>query len=164
MQAFFKKKLKIFKYDFCRIKGRRISIISNMLTRYIIYGFLGWNVEIIWTGLNSLASGSKDLIGHTSIWMFFIYGTAVFVLEPIHYKIAEFNWLFRGIIWMFLIFAIEMISGLALKLIGVEAWHYYGPTSILGIIRIDYAPLWFILGLVFEKIHNVLISYQIGIK
>lgn len=135
-----------------------------MLIRYIIYGFLGWNVEIIWTGFTSLTTGSKNLIGHTSVWMFFIYGAAVFLLEPIHYKIAPLNWFLRGCIWTVLIFAIEMASGLVLKFLGIEAWNYDCPASVLGVIRLDYAPLWFSLGLIFEKIHNLLLSYNIGIK
>ena len=63
-----------------------------MLIRYMIYGLLGWNIEIIWTGFTSLGSGSRDLVGHTSVWMFFIYGAAVFLLEPVHAWIGGFHW------------------------------------------------------------------------
>lgn len=134
------------------------------MIRYIIYGFLGWNIEIIWTGLTSLSTGSRDLVGHTSVWMFFIYGAAVFLLEPVHAWIGNMHWFWRGCIWMLLIFVIEFISGMILKAIGIQAWNYTGPTSILGVIRLDYAPLWFAVGLIFEKIHNLLLSYHIGMK
>lgn len=135
-----------------------------MLIRYIIYGFLGWNIEIIWTGFTSLTSGSKNLMGHTSIWMFFIYGAAVFLFEPVHAWISHFHWFWRGCVWTMLIFVIELVSGLILKAVGIRAWEYTGPTSVLGVIRLDYAPLWFMVGLIFERIHNLLLSYHVGIK
>ena len=104
------------------------------------------------------------MVGHTSVWMFFVYGLAVFVLEPLHSRIADYNWFTRGMIWMTLIFAIEFLTGMAFKVIGIEAWHYTGRFAILGVIRLDYAPLWFGVGLIFEKIHNVLLAYNVGIK
>ena len=58
----------------------------------------------------------------------------------------------------------ELVSGLILKTIGIQAWEYTGPTSVLGVIRLDYAPLWFMVGLIFERIHNLLLSYHVGIK
>lgn len=132
-----------------------------MIIRYIIYGLLGWNMEIIWTGLNSLSDGSKNLIGHTSVWMFFIYGLAVF-LEPVHSAITGYSWILRGCIWACLIFAIEFFSGMLLNSFGIHAWDYSGSTSFMGLIRFDYAPLWFAVGLFFEKIHFMLIAHHIG--
>ena len=50
-----------------------------------------WNIEIIWTGFTSLANGSKNLMGHTSIWMFFIYGAAapLFLLNSAYFLKAD---------------------------------------------------------------------------
>lgn len=134
-----------------------------MLMRYIIYGLLGWNMEIIWTGLTSFHKGNFNLIGHTSIWMFFIYGLA-FLLEPVHHWIAHLHWFIRGCIWMVLIFAIEFVTGYLLRIMGISAWVYDGKFSILGLIRLDYAPLWFVVGLFFEKLHFLLLTYHIGTK
>lgn len=135
-----------------------------MLIRYIIYGLLGWNIEVIWTGLAALAHGNKDMIGHTSIWMFFIYGAAVFLLEPIHNWIADYHWYVRGCVWATAILLIELASGLLLRALGIEAWFYDSATSVLGVIRLDYAPLWFAVGLIFERVHTLLITYHIGVK
>ncbi len=135
-----------------------------MLIRYIIYGLLGWNIEVLWTGVTSIATGSRNLVGHTSVWMFFIYGAAVFLFEPVHTLIGELNWFWRGCIWTLLIFVIEFLSGMLLKTMGIQAWNYTGRASIMGVIRLDYAPLWFAVGLIFEKIHNLLLAYNIGIK
>ena len=130
----------------------------------MIYGLLGWNIEIIWTGLTSLGSGSRDLVGHTSVWMFFIYGAAVFLLEPVHAWIGGFHWFWRGCIWTVFILANEFVSGMLLKVFGIEAWHYTGWSSVLGVIRLDYAPLWFAVGLIFERIHHLLLAYHVGVK
>ena len=104
------------------------------------------------------------MMGHTSIWMFFIYGLAVFLLEPIHNLIADYNWYIRGCVWATLIFAIEFATGMLLRAVGIEAWYYTGPLAILGVIRLDYAPLWFGVGLIFEQIHTLLLTYHIGVK
>ena len=121
-------------------------------------------MEILWTGMTSLAGGSRDLMGHTSIWMFFIYGAAVFLLEPVHNRIGGLPWFWRGCIWMLFIFLIELASGLVLRIFGIRAWHYTGRTAVLGLIRLDYAPLWFMVGLIFERIHNLLLHYHVGVK
>lgn len=112
-------------------------------------------MEVFWTGLNSFLSGNLSLYSKTSIWMFFIYGLAVF-LEPTHDRIRRYNFFIRGLIWATLIFFIEFLSGATLDyLIGSCPWDYRGTTSftIKGYIRFDYLPVWFNVGLFFEKIH-----------
>lgn len=135
-----------------------------MLIRYIIYGLLGMNMEIIWTSLSGIRDNSHNLIGHTSLWMFFIYGLAVLILEPVHNLILDQNWFFRGCVYTALIFAIEFVAGSALRLIGVEAWNYTNDLAVLGLIRLDYAPVWFAVGFIFEFFYNFLLKYNIGFK
>lgn len=134
-----------------------------MIIRYVIYGLLGMNMEIFWTGISGAAHGSKNLIGHTSVWMFFIYGLAVLVLEPVHNLISDQNWFLRGCVYTIVIFAIEFTTGYILRLFGIEPWHYTNQLSILGLIRLDYAPAWFAVGLIFEQFHKLLLNYHIGI-
>lgn len=129
-----------------------------MLLRYTIYGLTGLLLEIFWTGLGSLLSQNYALTGHTYIWMFFIYGLGVF-LEPIHDRIREGNFLVRGLIWVGVIYVIEFTTGLLLKLlIGYCPWDYSKLTeyTLWGFIRFDYIPVWFVVGLTFEKYHDFL--------
>ena len=42
----------------------------------------GWCMEILWTGLHSFRVRDPKLTGHSSLWMFPIYGCAAF-LEPL---------------------------------------------------------------------------------
>lgn len=119
-------------------------------------------MEIIWTGVGSLISGDLTLEGVTNLWMFFIYGSAVF-LEPVHDMISRWLWIFRGIIWVLIIWGIEYASGLILiNILGIYPWHYTGRFAVDGLIRLDYGPAWFIAGLVFERIHKTLDLYEIA--
>lgn len=129
-----------------------------MIVRFIIYGLLGWNIEVIWTGICELASGNYNMIGHTSLWMFVIYGGGGILLETVRRKIKNRKWFERGLIWMYLIFAVEFTSGAALRLLGLNPWYYDGIFAVAGLIRLDYGPLWFLVGLAFERINDIISS------
>lgn len=127
-----------------------------MMKRFVIYGLIGWCSEIVWTGLDSLVRGDLRLMGSTNLWMFLIYGCAVF-LEPLHDSIAHWRWPIRGLFWLVLIWGIEYFSGSLLhSILGVYPWHYSGPLAVNGLITFAFAPVWFIGGLLFERIHYVL--------
>ena len=127
-----------------------------MKKRFVLYGALGWILEVLWTGLGSLMRGDISLGCYTSIWMFPIYGLVVF-FEPICDTIRRWNILLRGGVYTLCIFVVEYATGMLLKKItGVCPWDYSASKyHINGIIRLDYAPVWFGAGLFFEKIHRV---------
>jgi uncharacterized membrane protein len=126
-----------------------------MIIRFFIYGIIGWIMEILWTGLGSLIKGDVTLRGSTYLWMFPIYGLAVF-LEPLHDKIRFMHWILRGFIWLVIIWFIEYLSGAFLDIMIGECPWDYSPCryDISGYIRLDYAPVWITAGLVFEIIHD----------
>ncbi|MDD2401655.1 MAG: hypothetical protein PHI90_01410 [Clostridia bacterium] len=134
-----------------------------MLKRFAIYGTIGWGMEIFWTGLGSLFMGNWELPGHTYIWMFPIYGLAVF-LEPVQNKIEYLPWYLRGTIWAVIIFSLEYLTGgILIGLLGECPWDYSNSTfyHVQGIIRLDYFPVWFVVGLLFERIHDNIDEYKI---
>jgi uncharacterized membrane protein len=126
-----------------------------MSRRFIIYGLLGWCIEIFWTGLGAMFSGDVKLTGHTYMWMFFIYGLAV-LMEPIHDKIRYWPTILRGGVYTVFIFTMEYSTGWLLRqILGVCPWDYSGNLfSVNGLIRLDYGPVWFLAGLLFEKVHD----------
>jgi hypothetical protein len=125
-----------------------------MLKRYFFYGLVGWGIEIIWTGAHSLISGDLRLLGQSNIWMFFIYGCAVF-LEPIHHAIKGWHFMARGLLWIIIIWSIEYASGwLLYTILGVYPWYYSDFLAVNGLITFAYAPAWFIAGMVFEGLHK----------
>lgn len=133
-----------------------------MLKRFIIYGVIGWSIEIVWTGLHSLIFGDIVMQAYTNLWMFFIYGCAIF-LEPLHDIMKEWRWVFRGVLWVVIIWGIEYTSGtILLNLLGRYPWYYSGKFAFDNLVRIDYAPAWFVAGLFFERVHKTLDIYNIA--
>jgi len=56
--------------------------------KFLIYGILGWTLEIIWTSAWNALNGDLKLTGTTYGWMFIIYGLAIY-LEKIHEQIIN---------------------------------------------------------------------------
>lgn len=134
-----------------------------MIVKFLCYGVIGWIIEIIYTGSGSLLVGSLKLTGHTYLWMLPIYGCAVF-LEPFYERMRSSPWIVRGILWAGIIFLVEYLSGWILQTtIGVCPWDYslYSRYTLDGFIRLDYFPIWFMSGLLFEKISNFLNRIQV---
>lgn len=120
-------------------------------------------MEVLWTGMGALLLGDWRLPGFTFLWMFPIYGLAV-LMEPLHDEIGLLPWYVRGVIWVGVIFAFEYLSGWVLAMIlGRCPWDYshVTPYHIHGLIRLDYAPAWFIAGLFFERLHKTLDQIRI---
>lgn len=109
-------------------------------------------MEILFTGLCSLRSHEPRLTARTSIWMFPIYGMASF-LSPLSRLLQGRHIVLRGSIYTCCIFAGEFLSGAFLKKHRACPWDYStAKYNIAGLIRLDYAPLWFGAGLLFEKL------------
>lgn len=135
-----------------------------MMIKFIIYGLLGWNIEVLWTGWCEFLSGNIDMVGRTSLWMFVIYGSGGILFEKVLPKIKDRKWYERGFLWMCLIFAVEFLSGAVLRLLGITAWRYDSLFSVAGLIRLDYGPLWFFVGLIFEKLADIIATFSFGKK
>ena len=135
-----------------------------MWKRFVIYGLLGLCAEVLWNGFGAMLKGDVLLRGTTCIWMFPIYGLAIF-LEPVHNRIKHLPLIVRGGIYMILIFAVELVSGLLLRLmLGTCPWNYVNQgMSLYGIITLDYAPVWLLVGMAFERIHDIIIRIEISV-
>ena len=119
---------------------------------FVKCGIMGWGLEIFWTGFQSLRQGDGHLTGHSSLWMFPIYGMAA-AIGPVYQILKPLNIFFRGLIYMMCIFSVEYITGFLLREMNLCPWDYsQAAWNVDGLIRLDYAPLWFIAGLLFEWI------------
>lgn len=113
---------------------------------------IGWAMEILWTGLHAFRVRNLKLTGNSSLWMFPIYGSVAF-LAPVMQKLKDAPLLKRGFVYMSCIFLGEYISGSFLKRRNMCPWDYSRtPYHLNGVIRLDYAPVWFLTGLLFERI------------
>lgn len=109
-------------------------------------------MEIFWTGLHAFRVRNLKLIGRSSLWMFPIYGSAAF-LTPVMQKMRGASLIRRGLVYMSCIFLGEYASGILLKRRDMCPWDYSRtPWHFRGVIRLDYAPVWFLVGLFYEHI------------
>ncbi len=109
-------------------------------------------MEIFWTGLHAFRVRNLKLMGNSSLWMFPIYGSAAF-LTPVMRRMKDASFLIRGLVYMSCIFLGEYVSGILLKRQDLCPWDYSkSPFNIQSVIRLDYAPVWFLVGLFFERI------------
>ena len=126
--------------------------MSRFLGNFLRCGLTGWCMEILFTSLDSFRRREFQLKGNTSIWMFPIYGCAA-IFAPIYRLIRRKPFWVRGLTYMSLIFSGEYLSGRLLSLRSMCPWDYgRSRWNIRRIIRLDYAPVWFGAGLLFEKV------------
>jgi uncharacterized membrane protein len=120
---------------------------------FIKCGIIGWCIEVLFTSACCFKKKDYKLIGQTSVWMFPIYGMAA-VIKPISFKLKARNkktWE-RGLVYTVGIYATEYMTGMMLKKKNNCPWDYSeAKHNVNGVIRWDYAPLWFAVGLVYEK-------------
>lgn len=134
-----------------------------MWVRFILYGLGGWCAEIIFTASRDRIRGRVDdwkLTGTTYLWMFPLYGLIAIIYEPVHDAIRLWVWPLRATVYVLGFFAIEYVSGWLLEwLTGSCPWDYsrWSRFSVNGYIRLDYAPIWMLVGLGLEPLHDFLV-------
>ncbi|MDX6223763.1 MAG: hypothetical protein QOE64_139 [Frankiales bacterium] len=134
-------------------------------TRALVYGLAGMASEVVTTGVRSHGRDKNwRLTGTTYLWMLPIYGSAAYLLEPVHDRVCGWPWWRRGALWAGGIYAVEAASGAAIKKVSGEIPWDYGrargvkpePRHWRGLVRPSYAPLWFAVGLGAERLHDLL--------
>lgn len=139
-----------------------IKRIQNFPLNFLKCGITGWCLEVIFTSVESIMASDWRLMGRTSLLMFPIYGMGA-LLSPLSDLVDRWlggeamrpadRCMRHGMLYMVLIFTAEYLSGAWLKSLGICPWDYQGNrSSINGLIRLDFAPLWFGMGLLFEQI------------
>jgi uncharacterized membrane protein len=134
--------------------------VRSPLGRFAVYGALGLATELVFTGAKELVrSGGRSARGHTSPWMFPVYGLAQPLFEPAHRALRDRAPApIRGLAYAAGFTAVEYASGRALRaLLGEAPWDYsHARWNLHGLVRADYAPLWGLAGLGLERVHDAL--------
>ena len=135
----------------------------NPWIRLFVYGLLGLMYEITFTALWDLVQSNfatLSLKGYSSIWSFFIYGSCTFCGEKFYnlYK-PKFSAFTRGLVYMQMAYSWEFVSGLILRRFNACTWDYTDfRLDVMGLIALEYAPMWFLTGLFQEFIYDYLFS------
>ena len=137
--------------------------------KFIIYGFLGWCVEVVFTSVAAQVEGNGDLRlqGHSYLWMHPIWGLGLLVCAECGSWLREKRIPFwaRIVFYAMISFAVEYSSGWLLRhTLGQCPWDYSNAAwNIHGLIRLDYAPFWGVGGLLAERISLFLRRVEIRV-
>ena len=128
------------------------DVMRKWIHNYIHCGLLGWFLEMVFTAFGAFRRRNLRLPCTTSVWMFPIYGLAAF-LAPLARMMRGCHIIFRGLVYTGLIFTGEFLTGTWLNRRDLCPWDYrHSRWNLAGVIRLDYAPCWFIAGLLFERL------------
>jgi len=141
----------------------------GLLETIIGFVLMGITLEVFWTSIfNYKKTKNPRLIGHTYLWMFLIYSVVpfiyIFVLNNLNSSIY-----LRSIIYMVSFYLLEFIFWyLIRKFVGVSPWDYsnyfikiFGKkykSNFLGLVCVEYAPIWYLYGVVGELYFLFLIN------
>jgi uncharacterized membrane protein len=133
----------------------------HFFERFLAYGALGWCLEVLFTGVSAvLFRHDRSATGQTYLWMLPIYGGAGLLLETLHHLLvsAGVGFGLRLVAYVVVIYAVEAVSGHTLRrLLGRCPWDYGDARfGVRGLVRLDYAPFWALVGLLFEPVQSVL--------
>lgn len=125
------------------------------LYRLYFWGAHGVFSEVVFTAVwEYVVGGSLRLMGESSIWSFLTYGLgAVIGAESMReVMIAQGipTWL-RCILYVPMVYVWEFSCGLLLTYLHACPWDYsHFDYDVMGLITMEYAPLWLMGGAYFE--------------
>ncbi|WP_443096576.1 putative ABC transporter permease [Pyxidicoccus fallax] len=116
-------------------------------------------LEVLFTGAGSALKRDRSATAKTYLWMHPIYGGTALALEEVSARLKPLPRPVRALAYTALIFAAEYGTGWFLKrLLGRCPWDYSPHRwSVHGLIRLDYAPAWYLTALLFEPVRDTLL-------
>ncbi|QSQ12630.1 putative ABC transporter permease [Myxococcus landrumensis] len=131
-----------------------------MLSRFFLYGCTGWVLEVLFTGAGAALKRDRSATATTYLWMHPIYGGTALALEHVSARLKPYPRPVRALAYTALIFGAEYATGWLLRrLLGRCPWDYSPHRwSVHGLIRLDYAPAWYLTALLFEPVRDGLLS------
>lgn len=130
------------------------TCLSPFLRLYI-YGIHGYFTEVMFTAIwEFVVNTNWKFPGCTSVWSLFIYSGCSFLIEKVFIALEhKVSIIFRGFIYLFLCYFWELVAGLVLRYFNACPWDYSEfRYNFLGLITLEYAPLWYIGVLVQEQL------------
>ncbi|EYB84053.1 hypothetical protein Y032_0323g2472 [Ancylostoma ceylanicum] len=127
----------------------------NMYERLFLYGLFGFAAEVCFTATwEAVEHGNRKLIGVTSMYIFFVYGMSILLLEKLYLNLKGIIPLpLRAAIYVFVCYCWEFSTGLFLKRWDACPWDYesYFHYHFMGLITFEYIPVWYISSIACER-------------
>ena len=131
--------------------------MSDPLVNTYLMASVGVGLEVAFTALSDFRTVGRRLTGQSYLWMFPIYALSYPLLAVAWPVLEDVPWPLRGLIYVVAFFVVEYASGwLIRRLVGEcpwEAGYHTARWGIHGLVRLDYAPAWFVVALLFERLY-----------
>lgn len=133
------------------VKHKRCHRLS-VAWRLYLYALHGYLIEVTFTAVWDLVVfGSLELRGFSSVWSLAIYSISCIAMEKINSLLQRRGLPARALAHTCWIYAWEFTTGYFLRALGSCPWDYRDfRYNIFGLVTLEYAPLWFLCGLLFE--------------
>lgn len=134
----------------------------SLFIEMLIFAVFGLGIEVVFTAASDAKKGGRPyhLMGYSSIWYMPLYMLAPVFFSAFGDVLFPLHFVLRGLIYMASIFLIEFCSMFVLrKLLGSspsQESYYQSGWSVFGLIRLDFAPVMFTLGLILEFVFRSL--------
>ena len=123
--------------------------------------FIGITMEVVATAImDFIKYRDPRLKGETYLWMLPVYAAVPYIYLFVTRTFIDSGWIVKGFIYMIAFYLLELLAGLIIKaLVGVSPWNYKDYRfHFKEVICLEYAPVWFIYGVVGEWYYEFLIS------
>lgn len=126
--------------------------------RFALYGLAGSLAEAAFTSaVSSKGAGRLVLRGPSTPLMVALYGLAMPLFEAAHDAVRGRPAWQRGAAYAAGIIGMEAVAGIAWRRwAGAVPWEYRSGLALGGVTRLDYAPAWMLMGLVAERLDDLL--------
>jgi uncharacterized membrane protein len=92
-----------------------------------------------------------------------VYAVVPYIYIFVQSTFPDIGWLVKSLVYMLAFYLLELIVGLLIKaIVGVSPWNYKNYRfHFKEVICLDYAPVWFIYGIVGEMYYDFLIAIPV---
>ena len=138
--------------------------MPKLLIMSLLFACIGITTEVVFTSVSKLvnrfiADDAVDwaLEGKTYLWMFLIYAAIPILFRLFYDYMKHYSILVRALIAVLAIYIIEFSAGFILEITtGVCPWKYDTGLHVLGYIRLDYFPFWYVFALLIISVYGIL--------
>ncbi|MEW5849438.1 MAG: hypothetical protein AB2A00_11525 [Myxococcota bacterium] len=126
-----------------------------MLAQMFIFAMVGLGLEVVFTGvLDGITHRRKLLMGYSSVWYVPFYAAVPWAFERLWPYLVALPWFTRGAVYVVLFHVGEYLAmGLLRLLLGQspsEESYRKSAYNIHALTRLDFAPAFFVMGMLFE--------------